>query len=364
MIGRRVRRCSGLVARLLTVMMLLAAACGVDSEATTATEPFPALFDDASGSASGALDRRLAETAAETVEPTRLGDRFPWCFNLQSVWNAHASARTRFAAADEALRAARDDLDIAEAQAAHENAGLILTEAEQEAVVILRDAMDAALGISDSSPRSVAYARAWNALADSDESIEALAEAEAEARDMLEAASFDILAIEAEVLNAAELALISLLESPEVTRQPPDRQEFLAATLNFYTQPVEAAGRITSAAQLDAAMSAGEETWRELVSQRMGFIFEDELHRYPVRHVLWLRGWTMIRIEVLHYLEGLSGSSFVSELYEADELTDTLHNEILRIRDEAYYWRMFGTSTLRVCGALDSGFECVGGRYA
>ena len=150
----------------LLAVVLLAAACGGDNttdepEDDAATEAVPEVAgsndDRTTTSTSEATDQTdaTAEPAPEPEpqpEPVPLGDRFPWCGEMQAVLDRQAQAQARADAAGvtheatwNAWNAATDELDKAEAltaleaaEQASEDAGDALTAANREAARLLQ----------------------------------------------------------------------------------------------------------------------------------------------------------------------------------------------------------------------------------
>ena len=143
-------RVTHLIALLLAVS-LLAAGCG-GGEEDASEEAEDARADGASEVTTDDGDQpdTVSDSAEQTEQPdadaepeprlepaparVRLGDRFPWCADIQALWEKQAQAQERFdeveaalLAAQEALAAASDELDRAEAQS-------VLDAAEQRRV--------------------------------------------------------------------------------------------------------------------------------------------------------------------------------------------------------------------------------------
>ena len=180
----------------------MAAACGGADE----TQP-PAQQQTQPRSEAATTARRQpdeAVTAARaSVAQVQLGDRFEWCAELQTIWADDHAARVRVgqaidtaAAALNAWQVATDELDKAEAAAALDVASTAAagTAAAAEAAIwqaaTLLPIAEEYHRASANSPEGVAFARSWQAFADTADdtywdavaAVEAAAEAETLAR--------------------------------------------------------------------------------------------------------------------------------------------------------------------------------------
>lgn len=126
---------------------VLAASCGGNEDssqepADASTGVSEAAVGEAEQPDSATLDSATepAEQADADPEPelaaVRLGERFPWCANIQASWDIHTEARTQLDAAETALQEAQiavdsatDELDMAEAEQALEAASAARADA-------------------------------------------------------------------------------------------------------------------------------------------------------------------------------------------------------------------------------------------
>ncbi len=215
---------------------VVAASCGVDSDQLEGTA-----VEDSNGSeSSGNAEQQLAGGTSKEYDPIQLGERFDWCWELQRTWEEHVLAQARFAEADERFGNATDELDVAEASAARENALYDLEVAERDAMGVLREAVDASQGQMVDGPKAIAYARAWQAYASSSAAAATFEKTEAAVRDLLGDLPVhltDTSALDTEAVNASERALptaIAAIDFAMAQTQDSDHFEETKETIRAY----------------------------------------------------------------------------------------------------------------------------------
>ena len=162
--------------------------------------------DESRGSSSDNAEQQYQQD----IDPVRLGDRFGWCWELQTVWDEHAIARSHYQGANSALDAATDELDRAEAMIMHENAALLLQRAEEDARNVLREAVGASEDSIGERPKAIAYTRAWESFVQSDNAATAFAKVNEEVKAILDRVPDELLdptLLDQVALNAAEDAV-------------------------------------------------------------------------------------------------------------------------------------------------------------
>ena len=171
----------------------VAGACGGDDsgEALNADTFTPVTSARAAppdpGEPDAPVDDEQQNTPIEPVLQIRLNNRFVWCAEVQSVWDAHDQARFALDVAEARYEewlatysAADDELDRAEARDALNDAERTLDESRRGYQRTLTDAnrqLHYARSADRDSPRDIAFRRAWSALLSADPVVAALSEA-------------------------------------------------------------------------------------------------------------------------------------------------------------------------------------------
>lgn len=176
------------------VLAALLAVAGCGSDDTTEEAPRPAMSEVAAAdtdephATTESAERLDPLDAAPEPEPepepqpvtVRLGDRFPWCADVQANWDrfddsrlALTEAETAFRQAQDALAATTDELDQAEAREAMKEARRNLLDAQDAHDSAEWEAVVNGLGrarrlhlLRDDDPQDIAYSRAWVAFMD------------------------------------------------------------------------------------------------------------------------------------------------------------------------------------------------------
>ena len=193
---------------LLTMSAGVLTGCGVGGEERSqdAETDQTILTGESRGSSSDNAEQQYQQD----IDPVRLGNRFGWCWELQTVWDEHAFARSHYQDANSALDAATDELDRSEAMIVHENAALLLQRVEEDALNILREAVGASEDSLGDRPKAIAYTRAWESFVQSDNSAAAFENVNEELKAIFDRVPDELLdptLLDKVALNAAEDAV-------------------------------------------------------------------------------------------------------------------------------------------------------------